>query len=240
MRGIAKVVLALVALALVIYIVPRGVRAIGGATNVTPAASETFTPINGSIAVTAGNIYEFNLTTTDKTYRWVGLWGNITGTINLRAASNDFYTWSFGTITADSVLYATTDPTGVDPTNFNITNNTHLDQADTAYGYAGTVTDRIENTYTSSGTFQSPSMETGITVNTTTLQSATWTNYFLRKTNGNIATTNDIVWAVEINPNQAAFDGTTYADYEILLPENEEVGDGEGVVTTYYLWLELN
>jgi hypothetical protein len=237
MREVSKVVLVLFAVAFLSYIIPRGARAIGGATN-TSYTSDTFTPVNGSVDTTAGNIYTVNLTTTDKTYRWVGLWGNVTGSIKLKTASNDFYEWTLGTVTADSVLYATTDATGVDPTDFTFTNNTHLDQADTAYGYAATVTDRIENTYTTSATFQSPSMQNGITVNTTTLE-ATWVNYFLRDVSTDIATTDDIVWAVEIEPGQSAFNGQA-ADYEILIPENEEVGDGEGVVTTYYLWIELN
>ncbi|TRO61969.1 hypothetical protein E2P64_00335 [Candidatus Bathyarchaeota archaeon] len=225
-------------MSLVAYFSQIRVSAQGSVQN-SSYVSETFIPVNGSIDTTAGNIYEANLTTTDKTYRWVGVWGSVTGTLSLKTTTDFFYIWYNSTVTQDSVLYFTTDPTGIDVTEFNVTNNSHLDQADTAYGYAGTVTDRIENTYTSSGTFQSPSMETGITVNTTTLQSATWTNYFLRKTNGNIATTNDIVWAVEVEPGQTAFNGIS-TDYEILLPENEEVGDGEGVITTYYIWFEMH
>jgi hypothetical protein len=237
MEKLGRLVLYLILFALLVYFIPRRASAIGGASNDTYTA-ETFIPENGSINTTAGTIYTFNLTTQDKTYRWVGLWGNVTGSIQLRTAANQFYTWTLSTVTANSVLYATTDASGVDPTSFALTNNTHLDQADTAYGYAGTVTDRIENTYTTSATFQSPSMETGIVCNTTTLES-TWVNYFIRKTSSNIATTDDIVWAVEIEPGGTAFNSQK-ADYELLVPENEEVGDGEGIGTIYYLWIELN
>ena len=237
MEKFGRLALYLILFAILVYFIPRKASAIGGASNDTYVA-ETFTPENGSIGTTAGTVYTFNLTTQDKTYRWVGLWGNVTGSIQLRTAANQFYTWTLSAVTADSVLYATTDATGVDPTDFYFTNNTFLDQADSAYGYAGTVTDRIENTYTDSATFQSPSMETGITCNTTTLES-TWVNYFIRKSDPSISTTHDIVWAVEIEPGGTAFNSQK-ADYELLLPENEEVGDGEGVVTTYYLWIELN
>ena len=223
------------------YFLPRNAAAIASTSN-TSYAEDTFTPTNDSIDTTAGTIYQFNLSVVEKTYRWVGLWGNITGSIVLKGvgANDIFYQWSLSNgVTAGSMLYATTDPTGVDPTNFVGTNSTYLNQADTAYGYLTTVTDSITNTYDGAATFQSPSMQNSITVNSTTLQSSTWTNYFIKDVAGNIASTNDIVWAVQINPDQPAYNGEL-ADYELLIPENEEVGDGEGVVTTYYLWVELN
>ena len=65
-----------------------------------------------------------------------------------------------------------------------------------------------------------------------------WINYMIT-IDSPVAATQDVVWAVDINPGQAAFNGQL-ADYELLIPENEESGDGEGVVTTYYLWMELN
>ena len=233
-----KILLGVALLSMLVYFSQVKVSALGSVQNDT-YVTETFTPINGSIDTTAGNIYEFNLTTTDKTYRWVGVWGDISGTLSLKTASDFFYLWYNSTATQDSVLYFTTDVAGIDVTDFVLTNVTHLTQADTAYGYVATVTDRIANTYTDVATFQSPSMQTGVVVNTTTLQSSTWTNYFIRKTTSDISSTDDIVWAVELKPDQTTFNGET-GDYEILLPENEEVGDGEGVITTYYIWFELN
>lgn len=218
-----------------ILLLPRGVQAIGGTTNDSYSA-ETFVPINGSISTTAGNIYQFNLSTQDKTYRWVGLWGNITGSVQLRTASNTFYSWTVSTVTDGSVVYATTDPAGVDPTNFVGTNSTYLNQADTQYGYLTTVSDSITNTYAGVNTFQSPSMQTGITVNSTAV--GAWTNNYIKKVAGDLTGTNDVVWAVDVLANQNGFNGQKY-DYELLIPENEEVGDGEGIATAYYLWIEL-
>ena len=233
-------ILPLLVILSLIYFFPREVSAIASTTN-TSYSEDTFSPTNDSIDTTAGTIYNFNLSVTEKTYRWVGLWGNITGSIVLKGtgANDIFYQWTLsGGITAGSILYATTDPTGVDPTNFVGTNSTYLNQADTQYGYVTTVTDSITNTYTGVQTFQSPSMQNSITVNST-IVGGTWKNYFIKDVSGNLASTNDVVWAAEITPGQSAYNGQL-ADYELLIPENEEVGDGEGTVTTYYLWVELN
>jgi len=225
-----------VAALVVALLTVKEVSAMGGVTN-TSYASETFTPSNGSIGTTGGYVYTFNVSTQEKTYRWVGLWGNATGEVALRTASNNFYTWPLSTITSGSILYATTDISGIDPTNFeNTTGYADLEDADTAYGYDSSVIDSINSTYDSGGSFQSPSMQYAIYVNTTTVDS--WTNYMIPKA-ASISATDDIVWAVSINPQQTAFNGQK-ADYELLIPENEEAGDGEGTVTTYYLWMELN
>ncbi|MBR9680864.1 MAG: hypothetical protein GOU98_03515 [Candidatus Altiarchaeota archaeon] len=218
-------------------LLPLSVRAIGGTTNDTYTA-ETFVPINGSISTTAGTIYTFNLSTQDKTYRWVGLWGNITGSVQLKTASNTFYSWVASTVTDGSVVFATTDASGVDPTDFVGTNVTYLNQADTQYDYVNTVIDSITNTYTGVNTFQSPSMQSAITVNSTGV--GAWTNNFVKKIATDLTSTDDIVWAVDVLANQQGFNGQ-YFDYQLLIPENEESGDAdEGVATTYYLWIELN
>ena len=233
-----NVILFVVSLALLAtFFVPKEVSAKAGATN-TSYASETFTPVNGTIDTTAGNIYQYNLTGEDKTYRWVGLWGNISGSIKLKTSSNDFRTWTVGTVTQGSILYATTNPNGITPSSFQGTDNADLNSADTAYGFANTVTDSITNTYTGTTTFQSPSMQSGISVNSTTM-GATWVNYMIQRDATAISAPEHIVWAAYVDPAQTAFNGGL-ADYELLIPENEEAGDGEGSSTTYYLWLEFN
>ena len=214
-----------------------GAHALGGVSN-TSYAADTFTPVSGSIDTTGGYVYTFNITTEEKTYRWVGLWGNATGNVKLGTTTNDFYTW--GSVTTGSVLYATPNSTGIYVASFTETNETDLEGADTAYGYATGLTDNIESTYTASGTFQSPSMGAGILVNTTTVDA--WTNYFIKMngdTNVPVSSLNEIVWAVDITVDTAGFNGELM-DFELLIPENEEPGDGEGTITTYYLWMELN
>ena len=230
-----KLGLALALLAIGLSYLPRPVVAIASTTN-TSYSTDTFTPTNESISTTAGYIYNFNLSAQEKTYRWVGIYGNITGTVVLKGTSNTFYTWTVSSLSG-AVVYATTDPTGIDESAFTGTNSTYLNQADTAYGYLTTVTDSITNTYTGVGNFQSPSMQTAITVNTTTV-GGSWTNYFIKKVAGSISAKNDVVWAVGVNPGQSAYDGSL-ADYELLIPENEEVGDGAGTATVYYLWVAL-
>ena len=222
----------------VLFTTQRIVSAMGSATN-TSYSTDTFTPVNGTIDATAGTIYEYNLSTTEKSYRWVGLWGNVSGSVQLSDGSNAFYSWTVNTVTAGSILYALTDATGIDPTDFGYFNSTYLGESDTAYGYSSSVTDSITNTYTGVGDFDSPSRDTNVDVNSTSVGS--WTNYVMRadSTDYAIGSTNEIVWAVSINPGQSAFNGEL-ADYELLIPENEEAGDGEGTATSYYLWIELN
>ena len=235
MRDLLKIVPVILLFWLFVYSMPRRGFAIGDITN-TSYDVQFFTPVNGTIPTTAGEIYTYNLTTTEKTYRWVGLWGNITGSLQLRTASDAFYTWTVSTVTEGSILYATTNASGIDPTVFSFVNLTYLNQADTAYGYLTTVSDSLTNTYTSVSDFDSPGRDTNVTTNSTGVGS--WTNYILRKDGTSISSTQDVVWAVRVNPGQSAFNGED-ADYELLIPENEEAGDGEGVITTYYLWIEL-
>ncbi|MBR9682038.1 MAG: hypothetical protein GOV00_04575, partial [Candidatus Altiarchaeota archaeon] len=91
-------------------------------------------------------------------------------------------------------------------------------------------------------TFQSPSMDTNLTANSSTIGSV-WTNYLLRRTptwaSGQyLSGQDDFVWAVEIKNNQPSFTGLS-ADYQLVLPENEEVGQHRDQSTTYYFWLEF-
>lgn len=236
--GILGLALGAVFLLTAFFTLQRVAVAIGDATN-TSYGTDTFTPMNGSIDATAGYIYEYNLSTTEKSYRWVGLWGNVSGSVQLQDGTNTFYSWAVSTVTAGSILYALTDATGIDPTDFGLFNSTYLSQTDTAYGYLDSVSDSVTNTYTGASSFDSPSRQTNIDVNSTSVGS--WTNYVIRAdgTDYEIGSTNEVVWAVSINPAQSAFDGGL-ADYELLIPENEEAGDGEGTATSYYLWIELN
>ena len=237
MRELLKILPILLLFGIFVYFMPDKGFALSDVDNVSYSA-ETFTPENGTIDTTAGYIYEYNLTTIEKTYRWVGLWGNISGSVQLRTASNAFYTWQVSTVTGGSVVYATTQNSGVDPTDFGFVNETYLNQADAAYGYLTTVTDSITNTYTGVGDFDSPSHDTNVTTNRTAV--GNWLNYIMRLdgTDYAIGSTNELIWAGVVEPGQSAFNGEL-ADFELMIPENEEAGDGEGTITTYYLWVEI-
>ena len=237
MRELLKVLPIILLFGLFVYLMPDKGFALSDVDN-TSYVVATFVPENGSIDTTAGDIYEYNLTTIEKTYRWVGLWGNISGSVQLRTASNAFYTWQVSTVTDNSVIYATTVSSGIDPTDFGFFNSSFLNQADAAYGYLTTVTDSITNTYIGVGDFDSPSHDTNVTTNSTGVGS--WVNYVMRTddTDLAIASTDEIIWAGIVEAGQSAFNGEL-ADFELMIPENEEAGDGEGSITTYYLWVEI-
>jgi len=214
-------------------------------TGVTPSGdSSSWSQMSSGVGTSAGTVYNANIVATEQTYRWAALWGNISGSMVLRDGdSNQFIEWTIADVKNGSVLYATTFGGVLEPGNLSSTNNTFLKLADDSYGFKQSVTDSITNTFTNVANFQSPSMDTNLIVNSTVLSSM-WTNYMLRRTSENLSGSypNDqdgFVWAVEIKNDQPSFLGHT-ADYQLLLPENEEVGQHRGQVTTYYFWLEFN
>jgi len=224
-----------------------GVKAIVG---VTPQpGNTTWSQESGGYNVTGGYIYNVTLDVSEQTYRWAAFWGNLTGKIVLKDSSgNDFVAvhWTINNVQPGSIIYATPNQNPVDPTNLAKVNQTFLNLADQAFGYDPTVTDSITNTYKYFGNFQSPSRDTSIPTNMTWLNvtgGGTWKNYILRFDSTWPSGTHPgdeiyFVFAVEVLENQKAFN-SQLADYELLIPENEEAGDGEGVPTTYYFWVEL-
>lgn len=213
-------------------------------TGVNPSGdSSTWSQNSTGANVTAGYIYQATLSVSEQTYRWAALWGNISGSMVLRdSSSNQFLEWTVDDVQNGSVLYATTYSGIPDPTNFSSTNLTFLELADSAYGFSTEVTDSITHTFTGQSNFQSPSMETPVPANST-LVSGVWNNYMLRRTaewpGGQYPGNQDhFIWAVEIQNDRPSFAGGT-ADYQLVIPENQENGQGKGEVTTYYFWVEL-
>ncbi len=213
-------------------------------TGVTPSGdSSSWSQMPSGTSMSAGRVYHADIVVSEQTYRWAALWGNVSGSMVLRDGnSNQFVEWNILDVQNGSVLYATTFSGVLDPGNLSSTNGTFLGLADGAYGFNKNVTDSVTHTFTGTATFQSPSMDTNITVNSTII-SMVWTNYMLRRTpewpDGQYPSSqDDFVWAVEIRNDQPSFAGGT-ADYQIILPENEEVGQHRGQLTTYYFWLEF-
>ena len=215
--------------------------AIEGAAKGNPVTNETNSSAPGNFSVTAGYINYANLTTSEQTYRWAGFYGTLSGSMVLRDSSgNDFYTWST-TGNTGSIVYATTNSSTISPDYFVAINasNGDLGATDTAYGFSSSVTDSISNTYDYYNTFTSPSSVSFVT-NSTPLQGGIWTNYLMKMVSGTTqpSATTDLVWACEVNASKTAFNGVT-ADYELLIPENEEPDDGQYAPTFYYFWVEL-
>jgi len=204
----------------------------------------TWSQSSSGASVTGGNVYNATVSTNEQTYRWAALWGNISGQIVLNNEDgNAVISWVISQIQDASVVYATTYDGTLDPTNFASFNRLQLNNTDKAYGYDPFVTDSISNTFTNYANFQSPSMDNPVVANTTVLESV-WTNYVFRLNSSDVPASypggqDYVVWAVGVQNDQNSFYGVT-ADYELLIPENEEVGQGEGSPTTYYFWLEFN
>jgi len=217
-----------------------GVKAITGV-DLTPASS-TWSQSSAGESISGGNVYNATVSVSEQTYRWAALWGNITGSVVLNNEdANSVISWTVSSVQDGSIFYATTNDGTLDPTDFAAFNRLQLNNTDKAYGYDPFVTDSISNTFTNYANFQSPSMDSPVVANTTVLES-TWTNYVFRFNSSDVPASypggqDYVVWAVEVQNDQNSFYGVT-ADYELLIPENEEVGQGEGSPTTYYFWLE--
>ena len=225
-----------------ILILP-GVRALTGFDPSLSGSTWSQTPTGTSVS--GGNVYNATFSVSEQTYRWAALWGNISGSIVLRTAdSSTFMEWTTSQVTDGSVVYATTNDGTLNPSNFASFSNANLQNTDAAYGYDVDVTDSITNTFTGFENFQSPSMNTPIVANTTVLEGA-WTNYVFKFNATDVPASSYpggqdyVVWAVGANASQESFFGID-ADYELLIPENQEVGQGAGSPTTYYFWAELN
>ena len=151
----------------IVSLLITGVEAITGADPSSPTAS-TWTQSSSGAAISGGNVYNATVSVSEQTYRWAALWGNISGSIVLNNEDgNAVISWIVTQIQDASVVYATTNDGTLDPTDFTAFTNANLQNTDAAYGYATTVTDSITNTYTATALFQSPSMSSGISANTT-------------------------------------------------------------------------
>lgn len=189
--------------------------------SITGNANETWTPPSASnFTAYGGNITEMNLSAYQVTGSWVGFWGELTGGVTLRDASgNIFYQWTVNNMTGaavyacneSSVSWSTISPAGASNVPSYINDGG---------------TDDFNNTFTSSETFTSASLNVANTNYTTTQGSAGFKTYALYDTTNTV-----LIWAGKAINNGAAFNSGT-ADYQILAP-----ADGSG--QTYYFYLEM-
>ncbi len=181
----------------------------------------------GSYSVTSGTIYAINMTSVQDTYRWVGIYGNTTGTIVLADTSgNYFFNWTgakgvlvyaspAGSITWGSLASASATSTGM-PTWLN----------DTAY------TDNYQNTFKGAAESIGSNIFTTLTASYAQAfpTASNWKTYSL--TDGT-----NLVWAAKVNASGASTYNGQSAQFELILPENGTAGDT--TATANYFWLEL-
>ena len=177
----------------------------------------------GEVNVTAGNITVINLEVQQTTFRWVGLLGNVTGSIALGDSdSNTMYEWS----ARGNLVYA------ADASSIDWSNLTNANEAAVlgVKPWLGGVNDAYNATFTGAP----ESIDSGIfTLSsdfavTNTANATVWKTYSL----WDLST---LVWVGKVVEN-----GTSYrdsqVDYQMIIPEDGT--GGSSTPTTYYLWVE--
>ncbi|MGM5480089.1 MAG: hypothetical protein ACQESC_01380 [Nanobdellota archaeon] len=182
----------------------------------------------GTVDVTDGHIYNNDLNTTMSTYRWSGIYGNVSGNIVLSDDDSDvLYDW-----TAQGRLVYASEGTP----DWTTLGDAVEGDVTTAYAHlGGTDSDNYATTFTGtsedigSGLFSINSDFAQTYDNETT---ASWKTYSLTDGSSNI------VFAGLVQPSGAAsYKGST-VDYQMIVPEDGTVATGTGT-TTYNLYAEL-
>ncbi|MFW6378697.1 MAG: hypothetical protein ACOCZV_01620 [Nanoarchaeota archaeon] len=181
-----------------------------------------------SIDVTDGHVYNTDLNTTMSTYRWSGIYGNVSGNIVLSDDDSDvLYDWS----AQGRLVYAsesTPDWSALtDATENNVTAAyPHIGNADSD-NYSTTFTGASESV--DSGIYTSLSSDYAQTYDNET--TATWKTYSLQDASSNI------VFAGLVQQGGAASYKGSIVDYQMIVPEDGTEGDDSA--TTYNLYAEL-
>ncbi|MBN1645470.1 hypothetical protein JW868_00350 [Candidatus Woesearchaeota archaeon] len=225
-----KTAMLLVILSLFLLYVGNAMAVEPGGATVTTAVDHGEYNITdaGSINVEAGNISTTNLTVNVSTYRWVGVFGEVSGNIVLGDEDrNEMYVWT----AAGEMVYACNESSVTwtslaDADATAVTANfTWLATAGDADNYTNTFNNTAENI--GSGIFSTLTSDYALT-----LQAGAgdyWKTYSL--TDGA-----SIVFATPVQEDQNAYRAET-ADYQMILPENGDGGDT--TADTYYFWVEL-
>lgn len=200
-----------------------------------PGAAATTSADKGSYAggtaetvdVISGHVYSNNLDATQGTYKWVGMYGNVTGTIVLEDTSGkQFFNW---TGAKGLLVYASNETV-----NWTSLSGASESEVTTAYPFLASGTDDYANTFgTTSENIGSLIYPSATSVYATPFPTAShFKTYALKDGSGNI------VWGGKVlSAANTTYDGST-ADFEMLLPEDGTSNDN--TVTTYNFWVELN
>jgi hypothetical protein len=182
-------------------------------------------PPPSNISLTAGNITRVTLEANMSTFRWVGLYGNASGTFQLGDSSgNALHSW--GNAKGRIVYLCKANPTWASLADANIAQVT----ADFAF-IGGSAADNYTNTFVGA----SENIGSGIfslsSDYATTLSggATTWKTYSL--TDGT-----NIIFTGRVSEDGTAYNGDT-ADYQMIIPEDGTGGDE--TATQWKIFLEL-
>ena len=177
----------------------------------------------GEVNVTAGNITVVNLEVQQTTFRWVGLLGNVTGSIALGDSdTNTMYEWA----ARGNLVYAASSPT-IDWPNLENANETHVLSISP---WLGGVNDAYNSTFTgASESIGSDIFTLSSEYAVTNSAGATvWKTYSL----WDLST---LIWVGQVVENGTSYRDTE-VDYQMIIPEDGT--GGSSTPTTYYLWVE--
>lgn len=215
----------------VLLVVPFALAA-PSAADITAGTAEsyTYTPTTTTTSVNGGEVQEVNVSGSVVTSKWVGFYGQVSGSILLGDSSgNVFYQWTVSDPTG-AVVYAangsvsTWDTTNIQPL--------YASDAGWLPSFMLSGADSFNTTFVNQETFTSNSLTINSVNYTTTWQGGSqgtdFKTYALKAVNDNA-----IIWAGKAVADKTAFNGNT-ADYQILAGVNSLSG-----TTTYYFYLEL-
>jgi hypothetical protein len=183
-------------------------------------------PPAGSINLTAGNITRVTLEANMSTFRWVGLYGNASGTFQLGDSSgNALFSW--GDAKGRVVYLCRANPTWAslaDASVFNVTSSFSFLDGGVADNYTNTFTGAAENI--GSGIF---SLTSDFATTVSSGGVTTWKTYSI--TDGT-----NIIFTGRVSEDGIAYNGET-ADYQMLIPEDGT--GGNEAATEWKIFLEL-
>ena len=216
-----------------------------GATPVTSATQEsntTYTPTtdNNLGTIKGGYIYNYTLNVEEQTKYWAGIYGTINQTVVLKdAAGNAFYTWTPSSISYQAVILS--EESGVDFAGTFEGNIVDQNVVNAGVWSAAPSVEGVDNTFTvATGTecdFAGISLASGSWkyVDTSDGTTAYWRTCIAGwdgdGTNAIDNAADGIIIAGQVDPaGHTAYDGTTTANYQVLVPAPDT-----GIA--YYVWV---
>ena len=190
----------------------------------TDKGAYVYTATDQNTSVTSGLIKNLDLKTNMSTYRWAGLYGNVTGNIILGDSSNNqLFHWT----AKGRVVYATT-AASVTWGSVVAEDGSHVA---TFYNGASD-SDNYASTFTGSEAVPSGILSVAAAPTATSLGGTTgWKTYALYDGTSVVFAGNVIA------AGESAYDGTSTINYQMIVPEDGTANNA--TATNYNLWVEL-
>ncbi len=192
--------------------------------NFTASPSQRYSQIPYSIYVEGGNKTQLNLMMNSTTRKWAGVFGNITGNIIISNNASVFYSWLWngsGVVCAEPNLPVFDWPN---------VEKAGAQDVDNVFGFSIGDVDSSFNTFTGKCNIS----VAGKLISDAPCKSTGEFKTIILRDRGYSVGKENLVFCTSIQENSTIFNGGT-ADYELLIPTNEALGE----VQDYVFWLEL-